>query len=117
MHRSPRHWWDGFALFAGMLAGILLVGMWRPEVPAQRHNPPPNHNPNKFYLWAATGTFTYTYTFTYDPRAADEWLFESGGLIDSSRVPWNVSRQDQHGRSIPARSSRAVPGAPLTPAE
>src|SRR5580765_2957431 len=38
---------------------------------------PENNNPQKFYLWATGSSFSYT--FTCDPRAADGWLFRSGG--------------------------------------
>jgi hypothetical protein len=38
-----------------------------------------NNNPDKFRLWATNST--YVYTFTYDPLAADEWRFETGGFI------------------------------------
>ena len=38
-----------------------------------------NNNPDKFRLWATNST--YVYTFTYDPFAADEWRFETGGFI------------------------------------
>src|SRR5260221_14033800 len=36
-----------------------------------------NNNPQKFYLWSTGSSFSYT--FTCDPRAADGWLFRSGG--------------------------------------
>ena len=39
----------------------------------------PDNNPDKFHL-AATNS-TYDYSFTYDPLAADQWRFESGGVI------------------------------------
>jgi hypothetical protein len=38
-----------------------------------------NNNPDKFRLWATNSS--YVYTFTYDPLAADEWRFETGGFI------------------------------------
>ncbi len=36
-----------------------------------------DNNPQKFYLWSTGSSFSYT--FTCDPRAADAWLFKSGG--------------------------------------
>jgi hypothetical protein len=42
-----------------------------------------NNNPDEFYLFATNST--YHCYFTYDPLAADEWLFHTGG-------PWNTNR-------------------------
>ena len=102
----------GLVLFAGMLTGILWLEMWHRagSFPGRAYRA--DHNPNKFYLWSETGRFTYTYTFTYDPRAADEWLFESGGCLDRPRAQESSFLQDEPGRSIPAPSPQPAPGAP-----
>ena len=42
-----------------------------------------NDNPDKFYLFATNSS--YNCTFTYDPRAADEWLFHTGGPVNTNR--------------------------------
>ena len=41
-----------------------------------------NNNPDKFHLWATNSS--YTYTFTYDPLAADQWLFRTGGSTNTN---------------------------------
>ena len=41
-----------------------------------------NNNPDKFHLVATNSA--YDYSFTYDPLAADQWRFETGGLIIAS---------------------------------
>ena len=38
-----------------------------------------NNNPDKFHLVATNSA--YDYSFTYDPLAADEWRFATGGFI------------------------------------
>jgi len=46
----------------------------------------PNHrgdNPDKFYLWKTNSSCDYF--FNYDPRAADEWLFHTGGRTETNR--------------------------------
>jgi hypothetical protein len=41
-----------------------------------------NNNPDKFHLVATNSA--YDYNFTYDPLAADQWRFETGGFIVAS---------------------------------
>jgi hypothetical protein len=38
-----------------------------------------NNNPDRFHLVATNSA--YDYSFTYDPLAADQWRFETGGFI------------------------------------
>ncbi len=41
-----------------------------------------NNNPDKFHLVATNGACDFS--FTYDPLAADQWRFETGGFIIAS---------------------------------
>ena len=41
-----------------------------------------NNNPDKFHLVATNSA--YDYSFTYDPLAADQWRFETGGFITAN---------------------------------
>jgi rubredoxin len=41
------------------------------------------NNPDKFYLRATNSAYDCRYI--YDPRAADEWLFHTGGLAVTNR--------------------------------
>jgi hypothetical protein len=45
---------------------------------AQNEANKPHNNPQDFFLWG-TRSHSFAYSFRYDPRAADEWLFHSGG--------------------------------------
>jgi hypothetical protein len=57
-----------------------------------RLKPPPQawmrnltNNPDKFFLW---GTKTnLNHVFNYDPRAADEWRFETGSWLIAPPLP------------------------------
>jgi len=57
-----------------------------------RLQPPPDpwklnltNNPDKFFLW---GTKTnLNHLFNYDPRAADEWRFETGAWLAAPPPP------------------------------
>jgi hypothetical protein len=61
-----------------LLAAVLVwMGWHRPEMPARVRPRTVDNNPSRFRLCGNSTSFTYT--FTYDPRAADVWLFESGG--------------------------------------
>lgn len=61
-------------LFVPAVAGLALLSFnARNRVGIE----PPDNNPQRFHL-SATGT-SMSYSFTYDPRAADEWHFRSGG--------------------------------------
>ena len=63
-----------------MLAAILLFGVtFRLNISSGVQTREINNNPDKFRLWATNSA--YIYTFTYDPLAADQWRFESGGFI------------------------------------
>jgi len=42
-----------------------------------------NDNPHKFHMAFTTNTLDHT--MTYDPRAADEWLFYTGGVMKTNR--------------------------------
>ena len=50
----------------------------------QTYTSEPNNNPHHFHM--AFGTNYLDHTMTYDPRAADEWLFYTGGLIKTNRL-------------------------------
>jgi hypothetical protein len=71
--------------FAGAAAALLAVFMLAPTCFVGRHHSQSNqplmsqmdNNPQKFHLWSTGSSFSYT--FTCDPRAADTWLFKSGG--------------------------------------
>ena len=42
------------------------------------------NNPDKFRV--SVGNNTSTCFFTYDPRAADEWLFQTGGALETDEI-------------------------------
>ena len=76
-----------FLFAAALFALFLSIGFFRViPVPATDEN----NNPQDFYLWSTDSSFAYA--FRYDPRAADVWLFKSGGdtrfiLRDLSNSP------------------------------
>ena len=65
-----------FALVMAVLTAFLFSsgGVFRSSRIPESHE---HNNPQKFYL-CSTGS-SFSYTFTCDPRAADLWLFRSGG--------------------------------------
>ena len=75
--------WKKMMLFASASA-VVLAAMWNlfrnsPALSQDRNK----DNPDKFCLWLTNSA--YTYTFTYDPRAADKWLFQTGGPATTNR--------------------------------
>jgi hypothetical protein len=63
----------------GALAAILLVVVAFPFNTSSDVRKWEINNPDKFHLIATNSA--YDYSFTYDPLAADEWRFETGGSI------------------------------------
>ena len=43
------------------------------------------NNPQDFFL-SGSNSGSFSYYFRYDPRAADEWLFHSGGAFFASHA-------------------------------
>jgi hypothetical protein len=64
-----------------LAAGILFVFSSSERKPVQTLNA--DNNPDHFHLVATNGTVACN--FTYDPLAADQWLFRTGG-------PWMPAR-------------------------
>ena len=60
---------------------LAAAGRW--QLPADAQLREVHNNPDKFYLCATNSA--YDYHFTYDPRAADEWLFHTGGPLSANR--------------------------------
>ncbi len=54
-----------------------VVGVWQHPKSARASLDRVDDNPQKFYL-SLTST-SISYSFNCDPRAADEWLFRTGG--------------------------------------
>jgi hypothetical protein len=70
-----------FLLPVGLLLAAGLV-LWLPhgsQFSAAPRGKEVNDNPEKFHLVASNAT--YDVSFTYDLRAADEWLFHTGGPV------------------------------------
>jgi hypothetical protein len=66
---------------SGALAAILVlafVGTFHLNVSSDVRKWETN-NPDKFHLIDTNSA--YDYSFTYDPLAADQWRFETGGFI------------------------------------
>ena len=80
MHRNLNTGQKCILAAFGMLAAIVLVvATLHFDISGDVQQREINNNPDKFRLWATNST--YVYTFTYDPLAADEWRFETGGFI------------------------------------
>jgi|GEM_PF-6023072 len=62
---------------------ILLAMAVRSKSSLQAYTNDRNDNPHKFHLVFTTNFLDHT--MTYDPRAADEWLFYTGGAIRTNR--------------------------------
>jgi hypothetical protein len=67
------------AVFGVLVTIFLVVASFNFNIPSGVQKREINNNPDKFRLWATN--LSYSYTFTYDPLAADEWRFETGGFI------------------------------------
>ena len=66
-------------VFGALAAILLIVASFRFDISGDVQKRVINNNPDKFRLWVTNSA--YVYTFTYDPLAADEWRFETGGFI------------------------------------
>ena len=66
-----------------LTAVVALLLIPRPRFPATLRVKEVNNNPDKFHLVATNAA--YDFSFTYDPLAADEWRFETGGFIVASQ--------------------------------
>ncbi len=76
----PRH-----LLLPGALLVLAAVGVASRSSLTWRANQV-DDNPQDFFAWSTTSSASYS--FRYDPRAADEWLFQRGaGLLSTSRPP------------------------------
>jgi hypothetical protein len=67
------------AAFGALVIILLVVATFHLDISSDVQKKEINNNPDKFRLWATNSK--YVYTFTYDPLAADEWRFETGGFI------------------------------------
>ena len=80
MHRNLNPGQECFLAAFGVLATILLaVASFHFNISSGVQTREINNNPDKFRLWVTNSA--YIYTFTYDPLAADQWRFETGGII------------------------------------
>lgn len=59
------------------VATVIFIALVNSKPPAELRTGEINNNPDKFHL--CISNFTCECEFTYDPRAADEWLFHTGG--------------------------------------
>ncbi|HXE42218.1 MAG TPA: hypothetical protein VN516_04250 [Candidatus Baltobacteraceae bacterium] len=64
-----------------MAANLMAVAL-HPKSSLRTYSNETNNNPHKFHLVFTTNSLDYS--ITYDPRAADEWLFHAGGLIQTN---------------------------------
>jgi hypothetical protein len=80
MHRNlnpgPKYF---LAVFGALAAILMVVATFHFNISGNLQMREINNNPDKFRLWATNSS--YVYTFTYDPLAADQWRFETGGFI------------------------------------
>jgi len=67
------------AAFGVLVTILLVVASFHFNISSDVQKREINNNPVKFRLWMTNSS--YSYTFTYDPLAADEWRFETGGFI------------------------------------
>ena len=65
-----------------LAAAMAVLPVNRSQFSAARWVKKVNNNPDKFHLVATNGD--YDFSFTYDPLAADQWRFETGGFIVAS---------------------------------
>jgi len=83
MHRNLSPGQKCFLEASGVLVTILLVvATFHFNISSGVQNGEINNNPDKFHLWATNSA--YVYTFTYDPLAADQWLFRTGGSTNTN---------------------------------
>jgi hypothetical protein len=76
-----------------ILSGALLAMVFATAINVLKISPvefPRGNNPDKFYLWRTNSSCDCF--FTYDPRAADEWLFHTGGGMESSPTLMKTAR-------------------------
>ena len=77
----PAQWlWQVPCLLA---VAVAVLSVNRSQFSAAPRASEAGDNPDKFHLVATNSA--YNYSFTYDPRAADEWLFHTGGLAATNR--------------------------------
>jgi hypothetical protein len=69
--------WHGGIFLSLLIAFTGVVVVRRRPVSARLSQDQVDDNSQKFYLWR-TGT-SISYSFNCEPRAADEWLFRTGG--------------------------------------
>ena len=74
--RLAKWLWAISCLLAAVVAMLSALG---PGFSAASRVKEVNNNPGKFHLVATNSA--YDYSFTYDPLAADQWRFETGGFI------------------------------------
>jgi hypothetical protein len=67
---------------AALLLAVALAILSPAGVKPPAARTPPDDNPHKFHLVFTSSN--YDYSITYDPRAADEWLFHSGVLLQTN---------------------------------
>jgi hypothetical protein len=80
MHRNLNPGQKCFwAAFGALVTILLVVVTFHFNISSDVQKGEINNNPDKFRLWATNSA--YVYTFTYDPLAADEWRFETGGFV------------------------------------
>ena len=75
--RLARWLWPVSCLVAAVAAVLPALG---PGFSAASRVKEVNNNPDKFHLVFTNSA--YDYSFTYDPLAADEWLFHTGGPVN-----------------------------------
>ena len=65
-----------------LAAGLAVFAPGQGQNPAGWPKREVDNNPDKFHLMATNGA--YDFSFTYDPLAADQWWFETGGFVVAS---------------------------------
>ena len=67
-----------------MTAWVLVVIALRSRSSLRAYTDETNNNPHRFHLVFTTNSLDHS--MTYDPRAADEWLFYTGGLMKTNHL-------------------------------
>ena len=68
-----------------LVTGLILLPPGSSKLPDRSRMDEVNNNPDKFHLVATNSA--YDYSFIYDPLAADEWLFHTGGPAQTNLHP------------------------------
>jgi len=91
-----------FAIIGLLAFGLSLAGLHHFRSARILDRKKVGNNPDKFYLWTTTNA-SVEHAFTYDPHAADDWRFESGGgSISTSNALWRGNATNSTNGQLPS---------------